>query len=71
MRASKILLAVAAALCLSPTAWGQRTLSSGEIQQILQQVTSRPRNTWLPVGTIQALHQEYWAPKTTDPTTIE
>jgi Tfp pilus assembly protein PilP len=70
MRTTKILLTVAAALCLSPTAWGQRTLSSGEIQQILQQVTSRPRNTWLPAGTIQAVHQEYSAPKTTDPTTI-
>jgi hypothetical protein len=70
MRTTKILLTVAAALCLSPTAWGQRTLSSAEIQQILQQVTSRPRNTWLPAGTIQALHKEYGAPKTTDPTTI-
>jgi Tfp pilus assembly protein PilP len=70
MRTTMILLTVAAALCLSPTAWGQRTLSSGEIQQILQQVTSQPRNTWLPAGTIQAVHQEYSAPKTTDPTTI-
>ncbi len=70
MRTTKILLTVAAALCLSPTVWGQRTLSSAEIQQILQQVTSRPRNTWLPAGTIQATHQEYGAPKTTDPTTV-
>ncbi|MCL5282692.1 MAG: cysteine peptidase family C39 domain-containing protein [Planctomycetes bacterium] len=70
MRTSKILWVVAATLCLGPAAWGQRTLSNAEIQQILQQVTSRPRNTWLPVGTIQASHQEYGAPKTTDPTTI-
>jgi hypothetical protein len=70
MRTTKMLLAVAAALCLSPAAWGQRTLSSAEIQQILQQVTSRPRNTWLPAGTIQAVHQEHGAPKTTDPTAI-
>ena len=70
MRTSSILLTIIAALCLSPTAWGQRTLSSAEIQQILQQVTSRPRTTWLPAGTIQAIHQEYAAPKTTDSTTI-
>jgi Tfp pilus assembly protein PilP len=70
MRTSKILLTISAALCLCPTAWGQRTLSSAEIQQIWQQVTSRPRKTWLPAGTIQAIHQEYGAAKTTDPTTI-
>ena len=70
MRTSNVLLTIVAALSLSPTAWGQRTLSSAEIQQILQQVTSRPRKTWLPAGTIQAIHQEYAAAKTTDPTTI-
>jgi hypothetical protein len=70
MRTWSIGLTMIVALCLSPTAWGQRALSSAEIQQILQQVTSRPRQTWLPTGTIQAIHQEYGAPKTTDPTTI-
>ena len=70
MRTSNIVLTIVVALCLSPAAWGQRTLSSAEIQQILQQVTSRPRRTWIPAGTIQATHKEYSAPKTTDPTTI-
>ncbi len=70
MRTSKILLTIVAALCLCPAAWGQRTLSSAEIQQILDQVTSRPRKTWIPAGTIRAVHQEYGAPKTTDPTTL-
>jgi len=70
MRTRSTWLTIIAVLCLCPTAWGQRTLSSAEIQQILQQVTSRSRQTWLPAGTIQAIHQEYSAPRTTDPTTI-
>jgi len=70
MRTGNILLAIIAALCLCPTVWGQRALSSGEVQQILQQVTSRPRKTWIPAGTIRAVHQEYGAPKTTDPAAI-
>ena len=70
MRTLTILLTIVAALCLSPVAWGQRTLSSTETQQILQQLTSRPRQTWLPAGTIQATHKEHGAPKTTDETFI-
>ncbi len=71
MKSLTILLAAITALGLPVAAWGQRTLSSAEVQQIVQQVTSRPRQTWLPAGTIQAKHQEYGAPKTTDPTTIQ
>jgi hypothetical protein len=71
MRTYTILLTAVASVCLSPAAWGQRTLSSAEVQQILQQLTSRPRQTWLPTGTIQATHQEYGAAKTTDPATIQ
>jgi len=70
MRTWSTWLSVMAVLYLGPTAWGQRALSSAEIQQILQQVTSRPRQTWLPAGTIQAIHQEYSAPRETDQTKI-
>jgi hypothetical protein len=70
MRTWNTRLTIIAVLCLSPTVWGQRTLSNAEIQQILQQVTSRSRQTWLPAATIQAIHQEYGAPKTTDQSTI-
>ncbi len=70
MRTGSTWLTIIAVLGLSPTVWGQKALSSAEVQQILQQVTSRPRQTWLPAGTIQAVHQEYGAPKTTDSTTI-
>jgi hypothetical protein len=71
MKTVNILLTIIAFVCLSPVAWGQRTLSSAEVQQIWQQVTSRPRKTWIPAGTIVATHQEYGAAKTTDATTIQ
>jgi hypothetical protein len=70
MRTRTVLLTIVASSFLTTVAWGQRTLSSAETQQILQQLTSHPRSTWVPAGTIQATHQEYGAPKTTDPTTI-
>jgi len=70
MRTWNVLLTIVVSLCLSPAAWGQRALSGAEIQQILQQVTSHPRQTWIPAGTIQATHQEYGAAKVTDPTAI-
>jgi hypothetical protein len=71
MKTMSLLLTIVASLCLSTAAWGQRTLSSAEVQQILQKVTSQPRKTWISVGTIVATHQEYGVPKTTDPTTIQ
>ena len=54
MKSVCFLLVIVTSLCLSTGAWGQQTSSSAEIQQILKQVTSQPRNTWIPVGTIAA-----------------
>jgi hypothetical protein len=71
MRNRIFLLTVAMSLGLSPVAWGQTTLSNAEVQQILQQVTSRPRRTWIPAGTIKAMHQEHGATKVTNPGTIQ
>jgi len=34
--------------------------------QIFEKLTSQPRNTWIPAGTIEARHEEYRAPKTTN-----
>jgi hypothetical protein len=59
-------------LCLfSAEALADRTLERSEILQIFEQLTSQPRNTWIPAGTIQASHEEYKAPKTTDPNAIK
>ncbi len=71
MKSLTSLLMIVVSLGLPVAAWGQKTLLSAEVQQIVQQVTSRPRKTWVPAGTIQARHQEYGASKTTDPTTIQ
>jgi len=70
MKTRSMFLAIAVSLCVVPAARGQRTLSNSEIQKILQEVTSRPRKTWIPAGTIQATHQEYGAAKVTNPGTI-
>ena len=48
----------------------ERQLDGGEIEQILQQLTSQPKETWIPAGVIEAQHQEYRAAKITDPNEI-
>jgi len=48
-----------------------RQLDKAEILQIFERLTSQPRKTWLPAGTIEATHEEYRAPKVTDPNEIE
>lgn len=58
-------------LCLAGITYGQRTLSSSEVQEIFRTLTSRPRTTWIPAGTIEASHHQYGAPKITDPAVIE
>jgi len=57
-------------LFLAGAAWGQRTLQSDESLRILKDLTSQPRRTWIAAGTIEAVHREYGAPKTTDSTQI-
>ena len=48
-----------------------RQLDRAEILQIFQRLTSQPRKTWMSAGTIEATHEEYRAPKVTDPNEIE
>ena len=71
MKSVSFLLTIVTSLCLSAAAWGQQTLSSGDIQKILQEVTSQPRHTWISVGTIAATHQELGTAKVTDEATIQ
>lgn len=47
-------------------ALADRPLNRAEILQIFQQLTSQPKKTWIPAGTIRAIHEEYKAPKITD-----
>ncbi len=57
-------------LSASCGAFAGKPLERAEILQIFQQLTSQPRKTWIPAGTIEATHQEYRAPQTTDPNEI-
>ena len=70
MNAKTVLTLIILSPFLTITALGQRTLQPDETRQILQRLTSQPRSTWLPAGTIQAIHQEYGSPKTLNETEI-
>lgn len=68
----RIVLATIVVFCLfSVDALADRALERSEVLQIFERLTSQPRKTWIPAGTIQANHEEYKAPKTTDPNAIK
>jgi hypothetical protein len=66
MKAKHILLAVVLLLSINYATFADRPLERTEILQIFQQLTSQPRKTWIPAGTIKAMHEEYKAPKITN-----
>lgn len=66
MKSRIILLTVIILLSVVCNVFADRQLEEAEVQQILQQLTSQPKETWIDAGTIQATHQEYSAPKITD-----
>jgi len=53
-------------LWASCIAFADRQLERAEILQIFEQLTNQPRKTWIPIGTIEATHEEYRAPEITD-----
>jgi hypothetical protein len=67
MRTKKILfLAVLVALAVNYAALADRLLERDEILQVFQELTAQSRKTWISAGTIEAIHEEFKAPKTTD-----
>ncbi len=66
MKARCILSAVIFLAATGGIAPAERQLDSGEISQILQQLTSQPKETWIPAGVIEARHQEFRAATITD-----
>ena len=66
MKAKHFVLAIILLLSVSCVAFADRQLDRAEILQIFEKLTSQPRKTWIPAGTIEATHEEYRAPKTTD-----
>jgi len=58
-------------LLTSYSAFADRPLERAEILQVFEKLTSQPRDTWIPAGTIHATHKEYRAPEITDPIEIK
>jgi len=71
MKVRVILSAFVFLALASGAAEAERPLDGGEIEQILQQLTSQPKETWISAGVIEAQHQEYRAPKITDPNEVK
>jgi hypothetical protein len=63
MKTNHILLTILCLFSVSGVALGDRQLERAEVLQILKNLTSQPRKTWISAGTIQATHEEYRAPK--------
>jgi len=66
MKTNYLILAIVIILLTNCLALAERSLDRAEILQIFEQLTSQPRKTWIPAGTIKATHEEYRAPGTTD-----
>lgn len=70
MKTKHFVIAAISLLLLGHTALADRQLQRPEILTIFKTLTSRPTTTWIPTGTIRAIHEEYRAPETTNSTTI-
>ena len=66
MVSKRIVIGITILLCVSCVAFAERTLDRTEILEIFDELTSQPRMTWISAGTIEAVHDEYRAAKTTD-----
>ena len=71
MKMRNIALTVTILLFVSSVSFADRQLDRAEILQIFQELTSQPRTTWIPAGTIEATHEEYGAPRITDANEIK
>ncbi len=66
MISKHIVIGITIFLCVSCVAFAERTLEREEILEIFDKLTDQPRETWISAGTIEAIHDEYRAAKTTD-----
>jgi hypothetical protein len=66
MKTKYFVSALVLLLSINLAAFADRQLDRAETLQIFQQLTSQPKKTWIPAGSIEATHEEYRAPKTTD-----
>ncbi|MHC4529875.1 MAG: cysteine peptidase family C39 domain-containing protein, partial [Planctomycetota bacterium] len=68
MTKKALVLITVSVLC--STASADRQLDRTEILQVFEALTSQPKKTWIPSGTINASREEYRAAKATDPDEI-
>jgi len=64
MKRTYIMLLAVGIFCT--TAFADRQLDNQEILDILTELTAAPVKGWISTGTIEAVHEEYRAPQTTD-----
>jgi len=57
-------------LSANSVVFADRLLGREKVLQIFEHLTSQPRRTWIPAGTIEATREEYRAPEATDPNEI-
>jgi len=66
MKTKQFFLTILCLFSVCGVVFGDRQLERDEVLQILQELTSQPRKTWISAGEIWATHEEYRAPKLTD-----
>jgi len=71
MRISRTILSFALVLSVTTLCPAERVLDRDETLEILKELTSRNRTTWISAGVIEGTHEAYRAPITTDEETIE
>ena len=66
-----ILIGMGFILCVSGIASAERALDREEILEIFDKLSEQPKKTWISTGTIDAVHDEYRAAKTTNQAEID
>lgn len=66
MNLTKVLISFVISFLMCCSAFAERSLSSEEVAELLRDLTSNPKATWMPSGTVEATKEEYRAPRITD-----
>jgi hypothetical protein len=66
MKRKSIITLVLVFIFCATLCFGDRQLERSEVVQLLEQLTNQLRDTWIPQGTIKAVHEKYRAPKIVD-----
>ena len=70
MHTKKCVLLLGLLFSIDNLTFAQRDLAKQELLDVLRALTARPRKTWIASGVIEAIHEEYKAPRITEPSVI-